>query len=104
MAEGIEEAENNNNSSGEAAAAMLGAVMPCEMTGPNLGVLKRELEIVAATGASTQATTPTLQQLPINLKSEVSFFFVCCTISHRFRLKHTCTFNNYLRKHNLNNL
>lgn len=74
MAEGIEEAENNNNSSGEAAAAMLGAVMPCEMTGPNLGVLKRELEIVAATGASTQATTPTLQQLPINLKSEVSFF------------------------------
>lgn len=87
MAEGIEEAENNNNSSGEAAAAMLGAVMPCEMTGPNLGVLKRELEIVAATGASTQATTPTLQQLPINLKSEVSFLFVM-QISHRFRLKH----------------
>lgn len=80
MAEGIEEAENNNNSSGEAAAAMLGAVMPCEMTGPNLGVLKRELEIVAATGASTQATTPTLQQLPINLKSEVSFSYLLCKL------------------------
>lgn len=92
MAEGIEEAENNNNSSGEAAAAMLGAVMPCEMTGPNLGVLKRELEIVAATGASTQATTPALQQLPINLKSEVSFFLLCPKqISHTQKLYNKVT-------------
>lgn len=76
MAEGLEDAESNNNTTSGEQAVMLGAVMPCEMTSPTIVGLKRELEIVAATAAlnasSQGATTPTLQQQPINLKSEVS--------------------------------
>lgn len=76
MAEGVEDAESNNNSTTSEQAVMLGAVMPCEMTSPTIGGLKRELEIVTATATTPDgATTPTLQQHPMNLKSEVSHKF-----------------------------
>ena len=95
MAEGCEEAENSGGS--ESTSAMLGAVMPCESSGPSIGVIKRELDVITSQttispsiiGSATSTTaiisptttiTPTIdisspssQHQPINLKSEVRY-------------------------------
>lgn len=72
MAEGVDEAESN---SGGESTAMLGAVMPCETMSPSLGSLKREFEAYHSSIMPSAPATPIPHGQPINLKSEVSYYF-----------------------------